>query len=287
MLISKKVNYMSFNYIDAFNSSSQLEYKSKQHDASVEIQGRRCYVFLLDRKKTEVSEVYNEAKNGRIYLPHFEQRALYSLNEFQGLIGLNNYVEKEDTLKFEFNFARMVCNIRDLKDKKAGKLMIKNISNEIFLLSIENNKFVVKSKNQVILLEEDLTKYKSITAFINSAKKRCSVIDLSYEGDMEEAKNINSVSMRLVPNRKEEIWVNDRLYENCGDVIDNGDIILTDKYKLYQVNNAYPTGAMVNEYTSWTCHCNVTDIAIANLPDDYRKIITRNSYGLPKTNLKR
>lgn len=277
---------MSFNYIDAFNSSSQLEYKSKQHDASVEIQGRRCYVFLLDRKKTEISEVYNEAKNGRIYLPHFEQRALYSLNEFQGLIGLNNYVEKEDTLKFEFNFARMVCNIRDLKDKKAGKLMIKNISNEIFLLSIENNKFVVKSKNQVILLEEDLTKYKSITAFINSAKKRCSVIDLSYEGDMEEAKNINSVSMRLVPNRKEEILVNDRLYENCGDVIDNGDIILTDKYKLYQVNNAYPTGAMVNEYTSWTCHCNITDIAIANLPDDYRKIITRNSYGLSKTNLK-
>ena len=52
---------MSFNYVDAFNSSSQLEYKSKQHDASVEIQGRRCYVFLLDRKKTEVSEVYNEA----------------------------------------------------------------------------------------------------------------------------------------------------------------------------------------------------------------------------------
>ena len=277
---------MSFNYIDAFNSSSQLEYESKQHDASVEIQGRRCYIFLLDRKKTEVSEVYNEAKNGRIYLPHFEQRALYTLNEFQGLVGLNNYVEKEDTLNFEFNFARMVCSIRDLKDKKAGKLMVKNISEEVFFLSTENNKFIVRSKNQVILLEEDLTKYKSVAAFINAAKKHCSVIELSYEGDMEEAKNINSVSMRLAPNRKEEIWVNDRLYENCGDVIDNGDIILTDKYKLYQVNNAYPTGAMVNEYTSWTCHCNVIDIAIANLPDDYRKIIARNSYGLPKTNLK-
>jgi len=277
---------MSFNYIDAFNSSSQLEYESKQHDASVEIQGRRCYIFLLDRKKTEVSEVYNEAKNGRIYLPHFEQRALYTLNEFQGLIGLNNYVEKEDTLNFEFNFARMVCSIRNLKDKKAGKLIVKNISEEVFFLSTENNKFIVRSKNQVILLEEDLTKYKSVAAFINAAKKHCSVIELSYEGDMEEAKNINSVSMRLAPNRKEEIWVNDRLYENCGDVIDNGDIILTDKYKLYQVNNAYPTGAMVNEYTSWTCHCNVTDIAIANLPDDYRKIIARNSYGLPKTNLK-
>lgn len=277
---------MSFNYVDAFNSSSQLEYESSQHDASVEIQGRRCYIFLLDRKKTETSEVYNEAKGGRIYLPHFEQRALYGLNEFQGVIGLNNYMENEDTLNVEFNFARMVCNIRELKDRKAGKLTIKNTSKEILHLVTENNRFILRSKNQVVLLDEDLTKYKSITLFINAIKKSCSIIELSYDGDMEEAKNISAVNMRLIPNRKEVIEINDRLYENCGDIIDSGDIILTDKYKLYQVNNAYPTGAMVNEYTSWTCHCNVIDLATANLPDDYRKIVTRNGYGLPKTSFK-
>lgn len=277
---------MSFNYIDAFNQSSQIEYESKQHDSSVELQGRRCYVFLLDREKTEKSEVYNEAIGGRIYLPHFEQRGLYGVNEWTGMVGLNNYVENEDTLNIEFNFARMVCNIRDLKDKKAGKLTIQNTSNEMLHMIIENNKFILKSLHGVTLLDLNLENYKSIKQFINAAMSKCSIIDFSYSGDMEEAKNITSVNMKLRPNKKETIEILDRTYQNCKDVIWDGDIILTDKYKLYQVNNAYPTGAMMNEYTSWTCHCNTIDLAVANLPDDYRKIVTRNKYGLPKTNFK-
>lgn len=276
---------MSFNYIDAFNNSSQLEYESKQHDASIELQGRRCYIFLLDREKTEKSEIYNEAIGARIYLPHFEQRALYNMNSWVGNIGLNNYVETEDTIDFEFNFARMVCNIRDLKDKKSGKLTIKNNSKEILHLIIEKDKFILRSPNSVILLSLNLTDYKSIKQFINVAKAKCSLIDLDYSGDMEEAKNITSVNKKLLPSRKEEIEVISRVYQNCKDVIWDGDIILTDKYKLYQVNNAYPSGAMINEYTSWTCKCNIIDLAIASLPDDYRKIVERNNYSLPKTKI--
>lgn len=276
---------MSFNYIDAFNNSSQLEYESKQHDASIELQGRRCYIFLLDREKTEKSEIYNEAIGARIYLPHFEQRALYNMNSWVGNIGLNNYVETEDTIDFEFNFARMVCNIRDLKDKKSGKLIIKNNSKEILHLIIEENKFMLRSPNSVILLSLNLTDYKSIKQFINVAKAKCSLVDLDYSGDMEEAKNITSVNKKLLPSRKEEIEVISRVYQNCKDVIWDGDIILTDKYKLYQVNNAYPSGAMINEYTSWTCKCNIIDLAIASLPDDYRKIVERNNYSLPKTKI--
>lgn len=276
---------MSFNYIDAFNNSSQLEYESKQHDASIELQGRRCYIFLLDREKTEKSEIYNEAIGARIYLPHFEQRALYNMNSWVGNIGLNNYVETEDTIDFEFNFARMVCNIRDLKDKKSGKLIIKNNSKEILHLIIEENKFILRSPNSVILLSLNLTDYKSIKQFINVAKAKCSLIDLDYSGDMEEAKNITSVNKKLLPSRKEEVEVVSRVYQNCKDVVWDGDIILTDKYKLYQVNNAYPSGAMINEYTSWTCKCNIIDLAIASLPDDYRKIVERNNYSLPKTKI--
>lgn len=276
---------MSFNYIDAFNNSSQLEYESKQHDASIELQGRMCYIFLLDREKTEKSEIYNEAIGARIYLPHFEQRALYNMNSWVGNVGLNNYVETEDTIDFEFNFARMVCNIRDLKDKKSGKLIIKNSSKEILHLIIEENKFILRSPNSVILLSLNLTDYKSIKQFINVAKAKCSLIDLGYSGDMEEAKNITSVNKKLLPSRKEEIEVVSRVYQNCKDVVWDGDIILTDKYKLYQVNNAYPSGAMINEYTSWTCKCNIIDLAIASLPDDYRKIVERNNYSLPKTKI--
>ena len=236
---------MAFNYVDAFQSSSQLEYESKQHDAAVELQGRKCYIFMLDREKTEKSEIYNEAINGRIYLPHFEQRALYNTNEWTNNINLNNFVQTEDTMNFEFNFARMVCAIRDLKDKKAGTLIVKNTTEEILHLKTENNRFCLTSKNFVNLLDLDLTKYKSIAAFINDANKKSSVLELSYEGD----------------------------------------IILTDKYKLYQVNNVYPTGLIMNDYISWTCKCNVMDNALANLPNDYRKIVARNQYALPKTKI--
>lgn len=276
---------MSFNYTDSFNNSSQFEYESKQHDASVEIQGRRCYIFLLDREKTDKSEVYNEAKTARIYLPHFEQRALYNTNEWTGTIGLNNYVENEDTQKFEFNFARMVCNIRELKDKKSGKLTIRNLSNEIFHLIIENNRFILRSGKSVVLLDLDLNNYKSIKQFVNDVKSKCSLIEMEYSGNMEPAKNIISVNKKIIPNRKNEFDVVDITYQNCYDVIEKGDIILTDKYKLYQVNNAYPSGTLINEYNSWTCNCNVLDLAVASLPDDYRKIVERNKYNLPKTKL--
>ena len=114
-------------------------------------------------------------------------------------------------------------------------------------------------------------------------EKKCSIIKMNYSGDEEEAENISSINIKLYPNRKEEIIVNDRVYQNCGDVINSGDLILTDKRKLYQVNSAYPSGTQINEYTSWTCKCNVIDLALSNLPDDYKKIVTRNQYALPKT----
>lgn len=274
---------MSFNYIDAFSQSSQIEYESKQHDAAIQLQGRRCYVFLLDRKNTELSEVYNEAVGSRIYLPHFEQRGLYDTNQWTTNIGLNNVVETEETLKIEFNFARMVFNIRDLKDRTAGSLVVKNTSKEVLRLSTENNRFFLRTSKSVVLLDMDLTIYKSIKQFINAACQKCSLIEMSYAGDMEEAKAISSINMKLYPNRKESISVADRTYKDCQEVIWPGDIILTDKYKLYQVNNAYPTNHMINDYTGWSCHCNTIDLAMASLPDDYRKIVTRNNRGLKKT----
>lgn len=276
-----------FNYVDAFSSSSNRTFQSKEHDNSVELQGRKTYVFLLDRQKTEISEIYNEAINSRVYLPHFEQRALYDTNEWQNSISFNNFTENEDTLKVEYNFARMVCNIRDLKDKKSGNLDIKNTSKEILHLKIENNKFILLSVHFVTLLELDLNDFRSIKAFIIQAQKKCSVLKITYTGDEEQAKNISSANIKLYPNRSEKIVVNDRTYQNCSEVINSGDLILNDKAsRLYQVINAYPTGTQVNEYLSWTCHCALIDISIANLPNDYKKILARNQYSLPKTQTK-
>lgn len=274
---------MGFNYTDAFSSSSQVEYESEQHDNAVQLQGRRTYIFKLDKESTVKSEVYNEAKTARIYLPHFEQRALYNTNEWQNSIGLNNFMENEENIEFEYNFARMVCNIRDLKDKNAGELTIVNLAKEPLNILTENNKFTVKTYKDVLLLELNMDEYKSIKILLNDVNKKCSLIKVDYNGDSESTKSISSINKRLVPNKKYKINVVDSTYQNCTDVIESGDIILTDKYKLYQVRSVYPSGTMMNNYISWVAKANTLDLSMASLPDDYRKIVERNRYGLPKT----
>lgn len=276
-----------YNYSDALSDSSQLEYQSKMHDTAVEQQGRKTYIFLLDRDKTEKSEIYQEAKNGRIYLPHFEQRALYNTNEWVNQIGMNNFMETEDAMSVEYNFARMVRAIRELKTRKAGDLAFVNRSDEILHLSIENKRLVLRTKNQVVLLDIMLSECKSIGVLMADIRKKCSVVEVLYSGDMEKAENLSSVNMKLYPGKKEIVAVNDRTYANCGDVILEGDVILTDRHKLYQVVSAVPSGLMLNEYISWKCQCKPMDLALANLPDDYRKIVARNRYGLPKTKIGR
>lgn len=276
-----------YNYSDALSGSSQLEYQSRMHDTAVEQQGRKTYVFLLDRDKTERSEIYSEAVNGRIYLPHFEQRALYNTNEWTSQIGLNNFMETEEALSVEYNFARMVRAIRDLKVRKAGELAFVNRTGEVLHLSIESGRLLLRSRSQVALLDLELSDYRSIGVLMADIRKKCSVIEVSYSGDMEKAENLSSVSMKLYPGRKEGVPVDDRTYGSCGDVILEGDVILTDRHKLYQVVSAAPSGLMLNEYISWKCQCKPMDLALANLPDDYRKIVARSRYGLPKAEIGR
>ena len=274
---------MSFNYVDSYNGSKQMEFYSKQHDNAVELQGRRTYIFKLDKEITELSDIYNEAKHARVYLPHYEQRALYNTNEWRNSINLNNYIEDEDIMSFEYNFARMVYNIRDLKDKISGKFTSTNIGEENLKATLDK-RFKLETYNSVVLVDVDLKEYKSIKMFIEDVQSKCSLINMEYEGDAEKPENINSFNMRLNPRKKFSVDVKDRLYENCTDVVESGDIILTDTYKAYQVQSVYPTNVMINNYISWTAKANVVDLAVANLPDDYRKIVERNRYGMPKIN---
>ena len=134
---------VNFNYIDNLNTSSYFNLINEQHDQAINMTGRKAYIFMLDKIDTELSNVYKEEKHGRIYLPHFEQRALYKTNTFISQLNTQNYTEKENNLEMEFNFARMVHNIHELKNKSSGILEIKNISK--VPLNIEINKeFVLR-----------------------------------------------------------------------------------------------------------------------------------------------
>lgn len=273
----------SFNYSDQISSNTSYQYMANQHDKAIETSGRKAYVFLLDKKETELSEVYKEEKYGRVYLPHFTQRALYKTNSF--IIGLSNenYKETEDALEMEFDFQRMVHNIHELKSNSAGKLTI--INNSKIPLKIEiNDKFIVKNNIQ-ILYEKELKGF-TVYNFIDTVKKETKLVDFIYIGDSEELVFLDKVNFSFLPRRKYEIELNNSIYKNTNDVINNGDVIVTDRSRLYQVVGAYPKNDNYGQYIAWMVKLEIFNLAKADgLPNDYVELIKKNQYGLEKINL--
>lgn len=268
---------ITFNYSDNINSNTSLQYMADQHDKAIETSGRKAYIFPLDKKETELSPVYKEEKNGRVYLPYYIQRALYKTNSFIIQLNNQNYKETEDSLEMEFNFQRMVHNIHELKSNSAGRLTI--INNSKIPLKIEiNNKFIVKNNIQ-ILYEKKLEGF-TVYNFIDTVKKETKLVDFIYKGDSEELIFLDKVNFMFLPRRKYEIELNNSIYKNIGDVISEGDVIVTDRNRLYQVVGAYPKNDNYGQYIAWMVKLELMNLAKADgLPNDYVELIKRNQYG--------
>ena len=266
----------TFNYSDHINSNTSLQYMANQHDKAIETSGRKAYIFPLDTRETELSNVYKEEKHGRVYLPHYTQRALYKTNSFIIQLNNENYKETEDALEMEFNFQRMVHNIHKLKSNTAGRLTI--INNSKIPLKIEiNDKFTVKNNIQ-ILYEKKIEG--TVYNFIDTVKKETKLVDFIYIGDSEELIFLDKVNFQILPRRKYEIELNNSIYKNIGDVINEGDVIVTDRNRLYQVVGAYPKNDNYGQYIAWMVKLELINLAKADgLPNDYVELIKANQYG--------
>lgn len=271
-----------FNYIDNINSSAYLQFIADQHDQAIETTGRKAHIFLLDKKDTVLSEVYKEELHGRIYLPHFTQRAIYKTANFVSQLNTSGYTEREDALEMEFDFGRMVHNIHSLKQKTAGKLIIINTSKTPLEFEI-SDKFTIKNHYET-LYEKKLEG--TIYNFVNAVKNETKIIDLIYKGDSEEICFLDKVFAKLLPRRKLELNLNNSIYKNAEDVISHGALILNDRYKLYQVVGAYPRNDAYGKYISWNVQCELINLAKADgLPNDYVELIKENQYGLGKVKI--
>lgn len=272
----------NFNYVDALMNSTNIQFMADQHDHAVQTTGRKTYVFLLDKVETELSDVYKEEKHGRIYLPHFEQRALYKTNTFISSLDTANYTEKEESLEMEYDFGRMVHNINELKSKSAGVLTLTN--NSKVPLEFEISDYLIIRKFTEVLYKKKIEG--SIYNFINEVLKETNLVILEYTGDSEELSFLEKLSFKLLPRRKQEISLNNSIYKNTSDVISHGTLILNDRMKLYQVVGAYPKNDSYGQYISWNVQLQLFNLAKADgLPNDFKELIEENQYGLGKINI--
>ena len=268
----------NFNYIDAMNSSTNLQFIADQHDHAVETTGRKCYIFLLDKEETVKSDVYGEETHGRIYLPHYEQRAIYKTNQFVSQLGVDIYSEKESALAIEFDFGRMVYNINKLKTEGCGKLTITNKSKIPLFIEVSTKSLLVRNFSEV-LFEKKLEG--NVFKFIHDVNNETSLIHLDYVGDSDTLDFLDVANFKLLPRRNKELLLNNSIYKNVPDVITNGAAILTDRMRLYQVVSALPKDDSYGRYITWVCQLQLMNLAKADgLPNDYAEIIKRNQYGL-------
>jgi hypothetical protein len=269
----------NFNYIDSLMNSTNVQFMADQHDHAIQTTGRKSYIFLLDKVETELSEVYKEEVHGRVYLPHFEQRALYKTNTFISSLDAANYTEKEDNLEMEFDFGRMVHNINELKSKTAGKLTL--INNSKIPLEFEINENLIIRNYSEILYKKPIEG--SVYNFINEVMKETSLVKFEYSGDSEVLDFLEKLNFKLLPRRKQEIILNNSIYKNTSDVISHGTLVLNDRMKLYQVVGAYPKNDSYGQYISWNVQLQIFNLAKADgLPNDFKELIEENQYGLGK-----
>ena len=250
-----------------------------------EYAGMTVKVYKMDKQQTQMDELYGEAKTGRIYLPYFEIKALYNTNPWQNILDFGGFEEKEDAMKLTVNFEDMVTKIRGLKNGKLAQLYIKYSGKGIPYLEKINDTFNIyinsNIKYSLNLKDDKYNTVKDLASYINSRFDfQCRI-----EGKNDLSTNLINFNKTQFYNREIMIYSQNDIYKNVTDIIEMGDVIITDKDRLYEVTSTKPAGEFGWKYSLWQLDMEVGSVDKYNLPDNYINQVINNPHGLNKINM--
>jgi len=271
-----------FNYYDELKFGNLQNWISYINNHYMELNAPTVKIFKLDKANTIIDDFYGEVKSARLYLRPFEMRAFYLTNPFDQMIGSGSmpYLESEEEMIFIVNFENMVKTIRDLKDKEVSSIYISYNGEDNPTAYKSGNILTLKVNDQIVksfdLTLPDFRTTKKLTQQINTVP----FFYAYMEGENDSSSNIISFKETRLKHGKLHIYTPDTVYSNITDVIEKGDLILTDKWRLYEVNSNVPTQDFGWEYSQFTLKCHLRTLDEANLPDNYIEQIRKHQYGL-------
>lgn len=270
------------NYFDELKDGNSQDWISYMNNKYMELNAPSVDVFIMDKERTEVDELYGESKHEAIYLPPYKMRMYHLDNTWSQVIGENTapYDETQEAIVFVANFENMVSKHRELRERHLCDLNITYNGLKNTTIEKKEDKIIIK-QNKEILKEFDLNKkeYRTIKKLSKEINKLMN-IEVDFKG-------VNALSNRIENFRKTNmnnvilnIFIKDDTYENITDVIKQGDVILTHNMFLYQVMTNIPSGNVGWDYATFKIQAQLITLDDAAIPKEYINQIKKNQYGI-------
>ena len=256
-----------------------LEWINYINRAYINLAAPEIKIFKLDKAQTETTNVYGEEKGSRIYLPPFIIRALHFDNTWRQLLTNIPYTEQEDSIQFVVNFEDMVQKIRSLKNKHSADIYISYSGIGVPSAENLNNTFKLKVDGDTVF-NVGLTEssYNTVEKLANSiANANNFSVDLSGNDSSVSLIQFNNTTF---PGSKFHVYALDNTYQNATDIIEIGDLVLTNKWRLYEVATSVPSGDFGWDYVTWSLTGNLARLDQASLPQEYIEEIKERQWGI-------
>jgi len=256
-----------------------LEVVSFWNNMYINFSAQSIKVFKLDKSRTNIDNVYMEEQFERIYLTPFTIRAFHLDNTWKQMLGgLMPYREEEDNIQFVLNFENMVQTIRDLASSHTSEIVISysGIGNPTAVKANGNLNFYVNG-SMVGTFTVTNANYNTTYKLANAISS-LPYFTVILNGSSDISSNLVDFSAVSFKNKSILIYSPSTQYANVTDVIEYGDLILTNKWRLYEVINANPGGNMAWDYVTYVLSCNICPINKAVLPGDYLQQIKAHQF---------
>lgn len=271
-----------FNYYDELKNGNAQSWISFINKHYMHLSAPSVKIFKLDKENTKIDKFYGEVETARLYLRPFDLKAFYTTNPFEQMIGAGSmpFSESEDEMIFTTNFEDMVQTIRELKNKKVSSLFLSYKGWENPTISKNGNFLTLKIDDEIVetidLENPEARTTKKLAQKINSIEG----FSAKLEGENDASVNLVNFAETRFRNGKVHVFSPDVAYRGITDVLEKGDLILTDKWRLYEIISNIPTKDFGWEYSQFTLRCKLRSLDEANLPENYSEQIRKHQFGL-------
>ncbi|MAG50302.1 hypothetical protein CL621_01515 [archaeon] len=237
-------------------------------------------IFKLDKTATEIDTLYNEAQS-RIYLPPFEIKSLHLDNSWMQLLS-STYREQEENIVFVMNFETMVKTIRDQKNKHVTDIYVTYDGDTAVVPALKKSGDtlqLITDGSVVEMFNLNALTYNT-TYKVASALQAQVGFEAEISGVNDDSSNIVNFATTTFQEAELNIYSLDDTFTNITDVVEAGDLVLTNKWRLYEVYNANPSGNFGWEWIQYSITCNLAPIERVNLPGNYIEQIRQHQLNL-------